>query len=277
MNRRYKVKYLQNLHTHSIYCDGRDTPEEMISAALEKGFDSIGFSGHSYMFFSPNHSMSLDGTEKYKKEINELKNKYSEQLDIFLGLEFEMHSRVELSGYDYLIGSIHYFRFGDKFVGFDRSADEVQRVIDVYFGGDGLAFAKKYYEDLCRLPEYGSFDILGHFDLITKNIEKMPLFDPDSPEYKRAAFEAIDALSGKIPFFEVNTGAIARGYRSSPYPALDLIKEFKARGFGAVISSDCHDGRYLDCAFEEARELLLAGGFNERYVLTSKGFIAVEI
>ena len=145
------------------------------------------------------------------------------------------------------------------------------------FGGDGLAFAKKYYEKLCELPEYGKFDILGHFDLITKNIEKAKLFDTASAEYKKAAISAIDALSGKIPFFEVNTGAISRGYRTSPYPTLDLIKEFRARGWGAVISSDCHDGRFLDCAFEDARELLIAAGYKEKYILTSGGFKAVEV
>jgi histidinol-phosphatase (PHP family) len=271
------MKALQNLHTHSKYCDGRDTPEEMIAHALSKGFDSIGFSGHSYMSFSPDYSMSVEGTEEYKKEIKELKRKYAGEIDVFLGLEFEMHSEVELAGYDYLIGSLHYFKIGGEYVGFDRSADEVKRVIDVHFGGDGLRFARKYYEKLCTLPEYGSFDILGHFDIITKNIEKVKLFDIESKEYKTAAVEAIDALKGKIPFFEVNTGAISRGYRTSPYPTIDLIKEFRSRGFGAVISSDCHDGRYLDCGFEDARELLKEGGFTERYILTDNGFKAVAI
>ena len=268
---------LQNLHTHSSYCDGRDTPEEMIALALSKGFDSIGFSGHSYMSFSPAYSMSVEGTEKYKKEIRELKKKYEGEVGIYLGLEFEMHSEVELSGYDYLIGSLHYFYIDGEYVGFDRPADHVRQVIDQHFGGDGLAFAKKYYEKLSTLPEYGSFDILGHFDLITKNIEKADLFDTEDKKYRAAAFDAIDALKDKIPFFEINTGAISRGYRTTPYPSLELIKYFKSKGFGAVISSDCHDGRYLDCGFEQARELLRAGGFDERYILTASGFKAVKI
>ena len=44
------MTYLQNLHTHTTYCDGRDTPVEMIESAIAQGFDSIGFSGHSYTF-----------------------------------------------------------------------------------------------------------------------------------------------------------------------------------------------------------------------------------
>ena len=45
--------YKQNLHIHTKYCDGKDTPEEMVIAACEKGFQSIGFSMHSFMRSCP--------------------------------------------------------------------------------------------------------------------------------------------------------------------------------------------------------------------------------
>ncbi len=271
------MKLLQNLHTHTTFCDGEHTPEEMIGFALEKGFESLGFSGHSYMFYSPYKKVSLEGTEQYKVEVTALKEKYKDRLPVYLGLEVDMYSGVDLSGYDYLIGALHYLKLGEEYVGFDRSADVVQAVIDTHFGGDGLAFAKRYYEELAQLPQYGKFDILGHLDLITKNIEQVPFFDTSCKKYKDAVCECLDTLCGKIPFFEVNTGAMARGYRTSPYPTLDLLRECKAFGFGAVISSDCHDGRYLDCGFELSRDLLLEAGFNERYILTDSGFSAVAL
>ena len=87
-----------------------------------------------------------------------------------------------------------------------------------------------------------------------------------------AAIEAAQSLAGKIPFFEVNTGAIARAYRKSPYPSDFLIKELKRLGFGAVITSDCHDRKMLDCEFEYATEILKKCGFSERYILTNQGF-----
>lgn len=267
----------QNLHTHTAYCDGKNTPEEMILKAIDKGFDSIGFSGHSYMYFSPAISMSEEGTKEYKKEINQLKDKYKGEIDVFCGLEFEMQSQVDLSGYDYLIGTVHYMPLCGKIVGIDRSADTVKSVIDTYFGGDGMAYAKEYYRLLSTLPEYGNFDILGHFDLICKHSDTHKFFDEESKEYKNAAVEAAKILAGKIPFFEVNTGSIARGYRKTPYPAPFIIKELKRLGFGAVISSDCHDKEFLDCGFSEAAELLKSCGFNERYILTEKGFKAVSL
>ena len=268
---------LQKLHAHSIFCDGKHSVREMVEFAVAKGFDSIGFSGHSYMPWSVYMSSRGDKTEEYKNEVKKLKAEYRGEIDIFLGLECEFYSEVDFEEYDYLIGSVHYFRFGDEYVAFDRNLDVVKGVIDERFGGDGLLFAKAYYELVSRLPERGRYDIIGHFDLITKNNEIERIIDVDSPVYKTAAIEALESLAGKIPFFEVNTGAIARGYRTSPYPSVELLKEMKRLGFGALISSDCHDGEMLDCNFEEARRLLIECGFKERFILTEKGFKEVEI
>ena len=270
--------FLQNLHTHTTYCDGADTPEQMILAAIEKGFGSIGFSGHSYMFYS-NYTLQMtpQKTEKYKAEIAFLKEKYRDKIDVFCGLEFDMYSKVDLSGYDYLIGSVHYLKLGNEYVGFDRSSDEVKRIVDTYFSGDGMRYAKAYYGELAQLPFYGDFDIIGHFDIISKHSDSVKLFDENAVEYKSMVLEAADALRGKIPIFEVNTGAIARGYRITPYPTVSIIKELQRMGFGVCISSDCHNAKYLDCGFHEASAILKECGFREKFVLTERGFVAVPL
>lgn len=267
-------QYLQNLHTHTTYCDGKDTIEAMIIAACEKGFHSIGFSSHSFM---SGHSVPQHVIDDYKREIAVLKRKYADRIELFCGLECEMRGDTDLSGFDYLIGSIHYFQFGNEFVPFDRAPQKVQAIIEQYFGGDGMAYAKFYYQELAKLPQYGSFDIIGHFDLITKHREKEAFFDVTSKEYQRAAIEAAEQLAGKIPFFEVNTGAMARGHRTSPYPDLFLVKELKRLGFGAIISTDCHDSRYLDYGYSQAVELLKECGFKEQFVLTKNGFVPLEL
>ena len=271
------MKYLQNLHTHSSYCDGLDTPERMILVAAEKGFQSIGFSGHSYMYYAPSHSMTAAGTELYRQEIRYLKQKYGHMMDIFCGLEVDMYSNIDLSGYDYLIGSVHYLKLEGKLVGIDRSTEVVQDVINRYFYGNSLSYVKAYYRTLAQLPKYGNFDIIGHYDLITKHIERQFLFDHTSKEYRRLAIEAAEALAGKIPYFEVNTGAIARGYRTTPYPDKFILKEMNRLGFGVVISSDCHDAHMVDCYFDQAKDLLKECGFKEQYVLKKEGFVPIEL
>ena len=272
-----EIKTIQNLHTHTTYCDGLDTPEEMVCCAIERGFSSIGFSGHSFTAYSKAFAQKGDYTEAYKRCITELKEKYKHQIEIYLGLEVDMYSGADLSGYDYLIGSVHYLRQDGVYIDFDKGIADVENVINRFFDGDGMKYAIAYYEALAKLPEYGNFDIIGHFDIITKHCESRSFFDMDSKEYLYAAIEAMEALKGKIPFFEVNTGAMARGYRTTPYPAINLIKELKKLGFGAVITSDCHNKRMLEYGFDTAAELLKRCGYKEKYILTKSGFEAVEI
>ena len=200
--------YIQNLHTHTSYCDGADTPEEIVTAAIDKGFDSIGFSAHSYMTYSK-YLGDVDRTEDYKQAVLEVKKKYEDRIKIYLGLEVDMYSEPDMSGYDYLIGSVHYFKIGEEYVGFDKTEKEVEDIINTYFDGNGMEYAKYYYKSLAKLPQYGNFDIVGHFDLITKHSDNRTFFDTTSDEYLNAAFEAIEALSGKIPLFELNYGAVA--------------------------------------------------------------------
>lgn len=271
------MAFKQNLHMHSTYCDGIDAPESTIKRAIELGFDAIGFSGHSYMYYSQQYSMSKEGTEQYKKEVRELQKKYEGKIDVYLGLEFDMYSEVDLSGYDYLIGGTHYLYVNGEHVGFDRSAEVVKGVIDKHFGGDGLKFAKAYYETLARLPEYGKFDIVAHFDLITKNCEKANLFDTDCKKYKDYALTVLHALCEKIKIFEVNTGAIARGYRTTPYPMPFILKELKNIGGQVTISSDCHDNRFIDCHFKQTEEYIKSCGFDKVTVLHKGEFKEIKI
>ncbi len=264
----------QNLHTHSTYCDGKDAPRAMIETAIRKDFSAIGFSGHSWMAYSPGHSMSIEGTQNYIREIRTLQEEYAGTIDVFCGIEYDMLSDIDITAFDYRIGSCHYFLLNGTYVGFDRSQEAVAQVIENHFRGDGMAYAKEYYRSLARLPEFGKFEIIGHFDLIAKHCENIRFYDEDSREYHGWATEAAEALAGKIPFFEVNTGAIARGYRTTPYPSIPILRMLRQLGYGAVITSDCHDAEMLDCAFDDAAELLRTCGFREHWLLTDRGFVA---
>ena len=272
------MKNKQNLHIHTTYADGKDKPEEIVLEAIYRGFDSIGFSEHSYMSFSSYpYQMTLNEMDNYKGEIRQIKSKYKELIDIFCGMEFEMYSDVPTDGFDYLIGSVHYLDFGGNVLGFDRGLGETLDYVNANFGGDGLKFAEKYFETVASLPEKGKFDIIGHFDLITKNNEKGNFIDISSKKYLHSGFEAIHALKLKIPFFEVNTGAISRGYRTSPYPQMEFLKEFHRLGFGVVITSDCHDKNFIDCFYDEAEALISAAGFKSKWILTENGFKEVGL
>lgn len=264
--------YLQNLHTHSIYCDGIDQPEELIRQAISLGFDTIGFSGHSYFYASKYMREKGDKTQEYIAEINRLKKIYENQIRVLCGLEFEMFSECDLTPFDYVIGSSHYLKIEKELVGFDRTAECVEEIIQKYFHGDGLQYALAYYEGLTHLHEYGTFDIIGHFDLVAKFCETHSFFDVESKAYRFAALESLHAVAEHCKVFEVNTGAMARGYRTTPYPAPFLMKEIKAIGGAVILTSDCHDRNCLNYAYDSTLDYIRQCGFDEVHVLTKNGF-----
>ena len=70
-----------DLHMHTIYGDGRNTPEEMVLSALSMGMERIGFSAHSSVPFNPREGMTGDCVRKYIDEITGLKEKYRGRIE----------------------------------------------------------------------------------------------------------------------------------------------------------------------------------------------------
>ncbi len=267
----------QNLHTHTVYCDGKNTPREMVEKAIELGFSSIGFSGHSRMVQNRGWSMTETGQARYLQEIEQLKREYADRIRIFKGVEYDIYSGIPMPEVDYSIGSVHGLMINGQYVEFDAEQTVVQDIIDTWFAGNGMRYAQRYYEAVAQIPQSGDFDIIGHIDVVAKHCENVKFFDENAKEYLAAAIGAMEALQGKIRFFEVNTGAIARGYRTTPYPSIPLLKELKRLGFDPVITSDCHDANRLDCCFDDARQLLLHCGFRESFILTENGFAGQKL
>lgn len=267
---------LQNLHQHSTFCDGKNTPEEVVLEAIAKGFGAIGFSGHCYMPIVQ-YSMTAESTVDYCKEVNRLKEVYADRIDVFLGLEYDPCCPIDPVGYDYLIGSLHDLYLDGAYYEFDGPPPHYSGMVQEHFGGDGLAFAKEYYRQLAQLPDKAPIDIIGHYDLITRYHDTQPLFDWNDKAYRNAAIEAAEALAGRVPLFELNTGAVCRGNRTTPYPQDFIIKELKRLGFGVVITSDCHQKEKMDFWFEEGKEFLRACGYTQRHILTKDGFIPVPL
>ena len=270
--------YPQNLHTHTTFFDGIDDCESIVLKALEIGFTGIGFSEHSHMTYSKNNTaMTPEKAALYQAEVARLKEKYQTQIEIFCGLEFDQYSDHDQTGYDYIIGTNHCLKYGNNFLTFDRDQKNLKEIIDNYFDGDGLRFAKEYYEQLSQLPSYGKFDIVGHFDIISKHCEKYPFIDEMDKRYQRYALDCFYALKEKISIFEINTGAIARGYRTTPYPHSFLLREMAKTGVGFTLSSDCHDKALLNYYFVEAIKFCKSCGVKELQILTKGGFKGLSL
>ncbi len=239
-----------DFHVHTTFCDGACSPEEMVRAALEKGMDAIGFSGHSHTPFDESWCMSEAGTQSYRAEIARLKTKYAGRIRILCGVEQDMYSDAPTAGYDYVIGSLHYLRVGGEYLPVDESAAHQTEAAARHFGGDIYAFAEEYYRQLSRVQASTGCDVIGHFDIVAKFNEGGALFDETHPRYVAAWRNAADALLDAGALFEINTGGIARGWRSEPYPAAPIMVYLIARGARFLLSGDAHRPEGLRSGFD---------------------------
>jgi histidinol-phosphatase (PHP family) len=77
--------------------------------------------------------------------------------------------------------------------------------------------------------------------------------------------------------FEVNTGAISRGYRTAPYPNELWLHFMKKQDAKLILTSDCHSADALDCHFEETKKLLSDIGFTHLYTIYHNEWVKYEI
>lgn len=267
----------QNLHTHSLFCDGKNTIEDLASEAIAKDFDSIGFSSHSYTSFDGRYCMKFGSEAEYISECRRVKEKYSDKIAVFCGTERDFYSGISSEKYDYVIGSVHYVKEGDEYIPIDRSPRVIAEAIEKYYKNDVYAFVEKYYANAENIKKATDCDIIGHFDLVTVFSDMVDYIDETNPRYVAACEKALGKLVSENVIFELNSGAVARGYRSRIYPSEAILKKiFELKG-KITFSSDCHDKTKLDFWFDEMASLAKRIGFVEFYVLTDNGFVPMPL
>ena len=263
-------------HCHSTYSDGKNTPEEMIREAIAKGSDSIGFSDHYFADFEMGYEIKRERMNEYKSNLSALKEQYKGEIDVFVGTELDYFS-PKVDGFEYLIGSVHWVDIENELVEVDSKAKKIIDASDKYYGGDSILFAKKYYETVISLAEKFKFDIVGHIDLVTKFNERDTVIDTNDKRYMTYVTDAIDALIPTGSAFEINTGAISRGYRTSPYPERRVLEYIRSKGGDVIYSSDAHNKDAIFCEFDSAIEYARSVGYKSIKKLGNNGFFDLEI
>lgn len=257
-----------NLHTHTNFSDGKHSVEENILSAIEKKMLSIGFSDHSYTACDTSYCMPAERYPDYHSTVLAMKEKYADQIPVYLGLELDAYSTLQPGIYDYVIASVHYIIKDGVCYPMDESPERQMECRDKAFGGDILAMAQCYYHILAEHVEKTRPTFVGHFDVITK----FSLIPESDAAYQKIARAALERIIAACPYIEVNTGAISRGWRKVPYPGFDLLKAMREMGGEPVLSSDSHHRDNLTYYFDESVQLLKEAGFDHVCVFNGKGF-----
>ena len=233
----------------------------------------LGFSDHSFTACDTSYCMKKEDYETYCKEIRALKEKYADQLTIFCGLELDYYSDPDVDAFDYVIASVHYINQDGVCYPIDHSAKQQVECMEQLFGGDPVAMAERYFELLCEHVERSKPIFVGHFDVITK----FSLMPEEDPRYREIARKAVKRIMKSCPYFEVNSGAIARGWKKLPYPNRFLLEMILEEGGEVLLSSDSHYQENLDYFFDEEVKLLKDVGFDHVSVFNGCGYEQIPL
>lgn len=275
---------LANYHTHNHYCDGKEAPEAYIKKAIELGFQALGFSSHAPVLFENEYSIPPEKFEDYCSEIEILKQKYQDRIELFLAIEADyIPNKTHDFSYfrnacnlDYIIGSIHmitnptnglvWYIDGGKQERWDKGLDEV-------FGGDIKAGVKAFYNQTNTMIEMQKPEILGHFDKI-KMHNKNRFFLQTDTWYQNLLQESLQLIKEKDVVMEINTRGIYKGRFDELFPSVSIFKKAQDMGIPLMLNTDAHHPNELLGYYTEAIEIIKCSGINELWHYSKKGWFS---
>jgi histidinol-phosphatase (PHP family) len=247
----------RDLHMHTHFSDGTTSPEEMVLAALAKGFQTIAITDHMPLPFVDHAGMKIEALESYRAEVQALQQKFAEQIEIKLALEFdylpdyrEWTKQILDLGWDFKPASVHFTQIeldGKPWV-IDGAA-EFDRALSEIFKDDIRAFCTHYYRLVREMVLTGWFDQVNHFDLIKKFNADRRYFDDRADWYKMLVEEILQVVAKSGMSLEINTAGLDKPVNEQ-YPADWIISRCRELHIPLTINSDAHRpeeiGRHFD-------------------------------
>lgn len=224
-------------HTHTNYSDGVPI-WKMMRAAEDLELDAIGFADHcnvserSEMVRHKNVSgFNLDTTwERREIALEQMRQEFDTR--ILSGVEIDFHpddvaeicAFLERTGFDYVIGSVHFI-------------EDVNIHVPPYFAEKSRsgrrAAVDRYFDMLIQMIESELVDIAAHMDVIERNPELRDIATEE--HYHRVA----DALESSETVPEINAGRVLQAYgKTHPHP--DFFEILRERDARFTRGSDAH-------------------------------------
>ena len=277
-----------NLHTHSVYSDGKSQPREIVEEAVRQGLTTLGFSEHNPLPFSNTFSVKAAEMKQYVQEIAQLKAEFKDKIDLYCALEADYITGIseafsvtkERYHLDYLIGGVHlvgqssnpdeiWFIDGSKWEVYDEGLQK-------FFDGDIRRGVRRFYEQSNEMIEREEFDIIAHFDKI-KMHNRDRYFHEDDPWYRNLALETLDLIRQRGLVMEINTRGLYKNRYNGFYPSPWLMEAAHKMGVPAIISADAHHFSEITLEFDAAEEALKKAGYRSVVNFKEGRWVEVEL
>ena len=278
--------HFSSMHTHTLFCDGKDDIETMCLAAYEKNIFAIGFSAHApiskQIGEESEWNLKEERVNEYISEVLAARKRWDGKLKVFLGYEADYikgkrspaDSDIRALNLDYIIGSVHYLfpQNGADYFTVDGSLQEFEKGLKEGYNGNLEALIHNYYDAQLEMIQKGGFDILGHPDILKKNTRKInnqnkkELQEAETERQKEIAM----AVSKTGIIIEINTGGINRNKIDDVYPSLNFLKIIKEYNIPVIITADAHCAKDIIGNYDIAINTLICANFKEHVLFNGK-------
>jgi histidinol-phosphatase (PHP family) len=261
--------------------------EEMVISAIKNGFNVLGFTSHAPFPNEESWTMNPESVDLYFHEFYRLKEKYFNDITLYIGLEIDFipgiglteENKKLLTNLDYYIGSVHSLGTvdGNKYYFVDDTPESFSEGINVLFQNNVQKAVEAYYKNIISLAETYKPDIIGHIDIIKKNNKNNQFFNENDDWYNNAVLKCLKIIKENDCIVELNTGGIIRYGKECMYPSDFILKACKKYNIKVTVNSDAHSEEGINYHFDEVEKLLLETGYNYIYILSGGNWIKKEI
>lgn len=261
-------------HVHSEFSDDSTRlVEDIVLDAIKMNMQEICFTDHVDYGIKPDHCEFLDAWEDidltismnvnypvYFQSLNELKEKYKNEISIKQGLEFGIQSH-RLKSYEKL-----YQQYKDNL---DFVILSIHQVNDLEFWNYDFQNGKTehqhyqaYYQEMYQcVQNFHHYSVLGHMDMLKRYDDRE---DYDAFEQnKEIITDILKYIIADGKGIELNTSSVKYGLDDT-MPSQNILKLYYDLGGRILtIGSDCHNKGELGAHIEEMKTLLKNIGFKE--------------
>ena len=264
-----------DLHNHTLFGDGKDSPSDMTGEARRKGVRVFGLSehfprphGYDYPEVTFNHEGLASRFFDYVSEVSRLKEARGD-IKVLLGTEVDflpdeterIRAEIGAFNFDYVIGGVH--MIGTWGFDYDYREWEGRDIDDLYI---------KYYEIMSKLIGSGLFDIIAHFDLIKIFKKRFP----PKKDFTDIAKGLLREVAKAGLFLDINTGTLRKDCAELS-PSVDLIKVAASLKIPFVLGSDAHRKEDIAYDFGDVIEILKGFGVKETAYFENRKPVFVQI
>lgn len=267
-----------NGHSHTEFCphgSGEDT-EDFVRNAIQAGFKTYSITEHFpmppqfYQMASGSEhaiktaAMDYDELPDYFRKMSYLKDKYSDQIKILVGFEFDYIDGCQewtssqmkkfKDQIDDAILSVHFLPTDSGLRSVDDDFDDFCNGVMKYYQTP-LGVADKYLATVLEAVKWDCPDKPERYGHITLYRKWRKLFDSGTVWHDAKTDKLIDKILKNVAkhdeMLDCNMSGLAKFSQREPSPYVSIIEKAADRGIKMVYGSDAHDATSVDQGFNE--------------------------